>query len=65
MQFGEVTETASSISTGAQDGLPAAPSRSLRMSACPNSTLFDSQVRFVANNTVIETKRPLPSKLRN
>ena len=51
--FGETEETCSDVQVGPQD-LAAPPSRSLRMTAMPNSTLFDSQVRFVANNTVIE-----------
>lgn len=53
MMFGETEETCADIEVGPQDQA-APPSRSLRMTAMPNSTLFDSQVRFVANNTVIE-----------
>ena len=52
--FGEVDETCSSIPEGPKDSSGAPPSKSLRMTAAPNSTLFDSQVRYVANNTVVE-----------
>jgi hypothetical protein len=54
MMFGEVDETCASIESGPVNSTGAPPSRSLRMTSMPNSTLFDSQVRYVCNNTVVE-----------
>ena len=58
LMYGEVEETCANVETGPADmtgaSAGAPPSKSLRMTAMPNSTLFDSQVRFVANNTVVE-----------
>ena len=53
-QFGETNETCSDAVVGAQDKNPAPPSRSLRMTSLPNASLFDSQVRSVVNNVVLE-----------
>ena len=54
LMFGEVDTTCADIVKGPEDSTGAPPSSSVRMTCMPNSTLFDSQVRFVANNTVVE-----------
>ena len=54
LMFGEVDTTCADIVKGPEDSAGAPPSSSVRMTCMPNSTLFDSQVRFVANNTVVD-----------
>lgn len=54
LAYGEVDATCSDAVTGPEDGKEAPPSRSLRMSALPAAQVFDSQMRFSANNTVVE-----------
>jgi hypothetical protein len=53
-KFGEVPLTASEPQKGPQNGKVARPANHLRMQACPGVALFDSQVRFSANNVQIE-----------
>jgi len=53
-KFGEVPITAADVTTGPQNGKCARPANHLRMQACPGAALFDSQVRFSANNVQIE-----------
>ena len=52
--FGEVDTTCADAVAGPVDGKFAPPSRDLYMTALPGAQLFNSQVRFSANNTVIE-----------
>ena len=52
--FGEVDTTCADAVAGPTDGKFAPPSRDLYMTALPGAQLFNSQVRFSANNTVIE-----------
>jgi hypothetical protein len=52
-KFGEVDTTKADV-TAAPTNAFAPPSRDVSLCALPGAQLFDSQVRFTANNTVIE-----------
>ena len=54
LQFGETNETCVDAIVGPVDNTTAPPSRSLRMTSMPNAALFDSQVRSVVNNVVLD-----------
>ena len=51
--FGEVDTTKKDVTKAPKDAF-APPSRDVSLCALPGAQLFDSQVRFTANNTVIE-----------
>ena len=54
LQFGETNETCVDAIVGPVDNTTAPPSRSLRTTSMPNAALFDSQVRSVVNNVVLD-----------